>query len=125
MTGNGVSTSSPTIRWCSRNSSTRCASTSRARVTPSSARSTWESGSSQKNSQTFSPFRAKAEHRRPSQNLRPLLALQFGEVILDFIIEWEAAGRRLRENNFPVNDDIELSGLSRLDLSVLAEAGFE
>src|SRR5216684_259007 len=54
-----------------------------------------------------------------------LLVLQFGEVILDFIIEWEAASRRFRENNFPVDDDIELPGLSRLDLSVLAEAGLE
>jgi hypothetical protein len=49
----------------------------------------------------------------------------FGEDLLDFVIHRESANFSFREDNFAVDNYIELSGLTRLYLDLLAEAGVE
>src|SRR5579871_1604575 len=71
-TGNGASTCSPTIRWCSNSSSTKCASTNRARATASSARFTSGSDSLRRSSADCCarPSRSPSAERAEPQFLR-------------------------------------------------------
>ena len=48
-----------------------------------------------------------------------------GEALLDFAVEREAAGLRLREDQFAMNQHIELTALAGSDYHVLAKLGFQ
>src|SRR5579863_4817035 len=115
MTGNGVSICSPTTRWSSRSWFTRCASTNRARATPSSARST---------SGFACPPRSLRGYSAPPPD-RGLALGTFGEGLFNLALERKASNRGLGENQLAVGDYVELTTLAGRQPGIFVEAGLE